>query len=66
MVNATEQEILVDPREDLSALLARANAVTLRAATVALRGYGLKPRPYSILALVLRSQRVSQRDSTLR
>ncbi|WP_261167363.1 MarR family winged helix-turn-helix transcriptional regulator [Microbacterium sp. Marseille-Q6965] len=48
--------------DDLSFLLARANAVSLEAASAALRPFGLKPRSYSVLALALSDHRPSQRE----
>lgn len=48
--------------DDLSFLLARANAVSLQAASAALRPFGLKPRSYSVLALALSGARPSQRE----
>ena len=48
--------------DDLSFLLARANAVSLQAASAGLRPYGLKPRSYSVLALAVSGARPSQRE----
>lgn len=49
-------------REDLSFLLARANALSLASGNAALATYGLKVRSYSVLALATSSGRTSQRD----
>ncbi|WP_344065830.1 MarR family winged helix-turn-helix transcriptional regulator [Microbacterium pumilum] len=48
--------------EDLSFLLARANALALAAGNLALAGHGLRVRSYSVLALVVDEIRPSQRD----
>ncbi|MGO1409951.1 MULTISPECIES: MarR family winged helix-turn-helix transcriptional regulator [unclassified Microbacterium] len=48
--------------DDLSFLLARANAVSLQAATAALRPFGLKTRSYSVLAMALSDEPPSQRE----
>lgn len=48
--------------EDLSFLLARANALSLAAGNAALRGLGLKVRSFSVLALAVADARTSQRE----
>src|SRR5665811_2023376 len=48
--------------EDLSFLLARANALSLAAGNAALAEYGLRVRSYSVLALAVDDMRPSQRD----
>lgn len=48
--------------DDVSFLLARSNAVSLEAASAALRPFGLKPRSYSVLALAVSGSRPSQRE----
>lgn len=48
--------------DDLSFLLARANALSLAAGNAALSVYGLKARSYSVLALSAGDARPSQRD----
>lgn len=48
--------------EDLSFLLARANALSLAAGNAALAGHGLRVRSYSVLALAAGDTRPSQRD----
>lgn len=48
--------------DDLSFLLARANALSLAAGNVALGEHGLKVRSYSVLALTAGSARPSQRE----
>lgn len=47
---------------DLAFLLARANAISLEAASRTLGPFGLKPRSYSVLALALSDHRPSQRE----
>ncbi len=47
---------------DLAFLLARANAISLEAASRTLRPFGLKPRSYSVLALAQSDHRPSQRE----
>lgn len=47
---------------DLSFLIARANAVSLEAASAALRPLGLRVRSYSVLALAASDDRPSQRE----
>lgn len=48
--------------EDLSFLLARANAISLAASNAALAAHGLRVRSYSVLALVSAEERPSQRE----
>lgn len=48
--------------EDLSFLLARANALSLAAGNAALAEHGLRVRSYSVLALATDDTRPSQRD----
>lgn len=48
--------------DDLSFLLARANALSLVAGNAALSAHGLKVRSYSVLALVAAGSRPSQRE----
>ncbi len=48
--------------EDLSFLLARANALSLTAGSVAMAPHGLTVRSYSVLALVSGGARPSQRE----
>ena len=48
--------------EDLSFLLARANALSLAAGNAALAEYGLRVRSYSVLALAAGNSRPSQRE----
>lgn len=48
--------------DDLSFLLARANALSLAAGNVALGEHGLKVRSYSVLALAAAAARPSQRE----
>ena len=48
--------------EDLSFLLARANAFSLAAGNAALSEYGLRVRSYSVLALAAGTSRPSQRE----
>jgi len=48
--------------EDLSFLLARANAISLAAGNAALAGHGLKARSYSVLTLAAGQARPSQRE----
>lgn len=57
----TEATVSATAIDDVSFLLARANAVSLEAASEALRPFGLKPRSYSVLALSLSDARPSQR-----
>lgn len=56
---ATQSGDLID---DLSFLLARANALSLAAGTAALAPHGLRVRSYSVLALASGPTRPSQRD----
>ena len=51
-----------DLRDDLSFLLARANALSLAAGNAALAEHGLRVRSYSVLALAASSARPSQRE----
>lgn len=51
-----------DLRDDLSFLLARANALSLAAGNIALSEHGLRVRSYSVLALAAGSTRPSQRE----
>ncbi|HYI49974.1 MAG TPA: MarR family winged helix-turn-helix transcriptional regulator [Microbacterium sp.] len=74
MVSGTEPEEATDgasPAErlrrseltdDLSFLLARANALSLAAANAVLARHGLRVRSYSVLALAVDDTRPSQRD----
>lgn len=48
--------------DDLSFLLARANALSLAAGNAALAEYGLRVRSYSVLALAAGTSRPSQRE----
>jgi DNA-binding MarR family transcriptional regulator len=48
--------------DDLSFLLARANALSLAAGNAALSEYGLRVRSYSVLALAAGTSRPSQRE----
>jgi DNA-binding MarR family transcriptional regulator len=48
--------------QDLSFLLARANALALAAANAALAEHGLKPRSYSVLALAADDMLPTQRE----
>ncbi|WP_019180920.1 MarR family winged helix-turn-helix transcriptional regulator [Microbacterium yannicii] len=48
--------------DDLSFLLARANAIALAAGNAALSGHGLKARSYSVLSLAAGEARPSQRE----
>lgn len=48
--------------DDVSFLLARANALSLGAGNAALAEYGLRVRSYSVLALAVGDARPSQRD----
>jgi DNA-binding MarR family transcriptional regulator len=48
--------------DDLSFLLARANAIALAAGNAALSGHGLKARSYSVLSLAAGDARPSQRE----
>ena len=48
--------------DDLSFLLARANALSLAAGNAALGAYGLRVRSYSVLALAAGGRRPSQRE----
>ena len=48
--------------DDLSFLLARANALSLAAGNAALAAHGLRVRSYSVLALAAGDSRPSQRD----
>ena len=48
--------------DDLSFLLARANAIALAAGNAALAGHGLKARSYSVLVLAAGDARPSQRE----
>ncbi len=48
--------------DDLSFLLARANALSLAAGNAALSEYGLRVRSYSVLSLAAGTARPSQRD----
>ncbi|WFE20601.1 MarR family winged helix-turn-helix transcriptional regulator [Solwaraspora sp. WMMD937] len=48
--------------EDLSFLLARANALSLTAANSALAEHGLKARSFSVLALAVHDTRPTQRE----
>lgn len=48
--------------DDLSFLLARANALSLAAGNAALAEHGLRARSYSVLALAAGDSRPSQRD----
>jgi DNA-binding MarR family transcriptional regulator len=48
--------------DDLSFLLARANALSLAAGNAALAGHGLKARSYSVLALAVDGAHPSQRE----
>lgn len=48
--------------DDVSFLLARANALSLAAGNVALSAHGLRVRSYSVLALVAGTARPSQRE----
>lgn len=59
LVPATTPGELVD---DLSFLLARANALSLAAGNAALSEHGLRVRSYSVLALAAGSARPSQRE----
>lgn len=58
-VAPTDRAELVD---DLSFLLARANALSLAAGNAALSQHGLRVRSYSVLALAAGSARPSQRE----
>lgn len=51
-----------DLRDDLSFLLARANALSLSAGNAALAEHGLRVRSYSVLALAAGGARPSQRE----
>ncbi|UOQ57484.1 MarR family winged helix-turn-helix transcriptional regulator [Leucobacter allii] len=51
-----------DLGNDLSFLLARANAVALAAGNAALRGLGLKARSYSVLSIAAEGLRPTQRE----
>ncbi|TAJ48506.1 MAG: MarR family transcriptional regulator [Herbiconiux sp.] len=51
-----------DLGDDLSFLLARANALSVSAANTALAAFDLKVRSYSVLALVVGDERPSQRE----
>jgi DNA-binding MarR family transcriptional regulator len=48
--------------QDVSFLLARANALSLAAGNAALAGQGLRVRSYSVLALAVDGRRPSQRE----
>jgi len=48
--------------EDTAFLLARANAITLAAASSAVGEFGLKVRSYSVLALAVSGERPNQRE----
>ena len=48
--------------DDVSFLLARANAVSLAAGNAALTAHGLRVRSYSVLALAAEERRPSQRE----
>jgi len=48
--------------DDLSFLLARANALSLAAGNAALSGHGLRVRSYSVLSLAAGATRPSQRE----
>ena len=48
--------------DDVSFLLARANALSLAAGNAALAGFGLRVRSYSVLALAVGDARPSQRE----
>ena len=50
------------PADDLSFLLARANALSLAAGNAALAQHGLRVRSYSVLALAAGDARPSQRE----
>ncbi len=51
-----------DLTDDLSFLLARANALSLSAGNAAMAPHGLKVRSYSVLALAVSAERPSQRE----
>ncbi|GAA5036426.1 MarR family winged helix-turn-helix transcriptional regulator [Microbacterium fluvii] len=57
--DALDQSALVD---DLSFLLARANALSIAAGNAALRAHGLKVRSYSVLALAGAAHAPTQRE----
>jgi len=58
----TETGSARDLRDDLSFLLARANALSLASGNAALAAHGLKVRSYSVLALAVGGGRPSQRE----
>lgn len=62
--DAPEASSAVGPElaDDLSFLLARANALSLAAGNAALSAHGLRVRSYSVLALAAGSARTSQRE----
>lgn len=57
-----DRGVAADLRDDLSFLLARANALSVAAGNQAMAEYGLKVRSYSVLAMAVNGIHPSQRE----